>query len=229
MRMDRYLPPDHPLSKVYRVGAAIFGAGLICFGVLGLADRLPFLSTNGIEILGLSSDGLLSVISIVVGAILICAAAWGGAIASTTTSVIGGLFFLSGLANLAVLDTAWNLLAFKLQNVCFSLVAGMLLMFLGLYGRVSGGLPQDNPYVRRRHNEPPDGNSTEQQRRNEQQRLTEIKPLVEAEIAFAEGHPTSQQERIIRAEAWRHAQAERRRAYEHYKKAQGGEPNLPTA
>jgi hypothetical protein len=227
MRMDRYLPPDHPLSKVYRAGAAIFGAGLVCFGALGLANQLPFLSTHGIEILGLSSNGLLSVISIVVGAILIAAAGWGGAIASTTTTVVGGLFFLSGLANLAVLETSWNLLAFKMQNVVFSLVAGMLLLFLGLYGRVSGGLPQDNPYVRYRHHVPPEDNPS-QQWQAERERLTEIEPLVEAEIAFAEGHPTPQQERLIRAEAWRHAQAERRRAYEHYKESRGGEREPPT-
>ena len=212
MRMDRYLPPDHPLSKVYRVGAAAFGIGLIAFGVLGLANQLPFLATHGTEVLGLSSNGLLALISIVVGAILAGAAVWGGAVASTTTAVIGVLFFLSGLANLAVLDTSWNLLAFKMQNVVFSLVAGMLLMFLGLYGRVSGGLPQDNPYVLYRHHELPE--ELPVQRRDD--RTAEDDPLIQAEIAFSEGHPTPEQERIIRAEAWLHARAERRRAYEHY-------------
>ena len=65
-RMDRYLTPDHPLCKVYRVGAALFGTGLIVFGGLGFANQLAFLSTNGRQILGLSSNGLLSLISLVV-------------------------------------------------------------------------------------------------------------------------------------------------------------------
>jgi hypothetical protein len=215
MRMDRYLPPDHPLSKIYRLGAATFGTGLLAFGVLGLANEIPFWSTRGTEVLGLSSNGLLSVLSVVVGAVLIAASAWGGPVASTTTAVVGLLFFLSGLANLAVLGTAWNLLAFEIQNVVFSLVAGMLLLFLGLYGRVSGGLAQDNPYVRYRHHEPPEGEAPEQ-RRSEENRLAEIEPLCQAEIAFGEGHPTLRQERMVWAEAWRHAQDERRRAYEHY-------------
>lgn len=216
MRMDRYLPPEHPLSKVYRIGAAIFGACLIAFGVLGLVNRLPLATTRGADIAGLSSNGLLSLISIIVGAVLIGAAVWGGPVASTTTAVVGVLFFLSGLANLAVLDTAWNLLAFKMPNVVFSLIAGLLLMFLGFYGRVSGGLPQDNPYVRYRHHEPPSG-SLPEQRQAERDRISELDPFCEAEIAFAEGHPTPRQERLIRAEAWRHAQSERRRAYAHYR------------
>lgn len=210
MRMDRYLPPDHPLSKVYRVGAAVFGAGLIAFGVLGMANQLPFLATHGVEILGLSSNGLLALISIVVGAVLVIAAVWGGAVASTTTSVVGVLFFLSGLVNLAVLNTPLNLLAFKMQNVVFSLVAGMLLLFLGMYGRVSGGLPRDNPYFLYRHHEPPAELPAQRSAEGADD------PLIEAEIAFAEGHPTPAQERMVRAEAWRHAQAERQRAYEHY-------------
>lgn len=215
MRMDRYLPPEHPLSKVYRVGAAVFGAGLVTFGALGLADRLPLFSTSGTAIFGLSTNGLLSIISVVVGTILIAAAVWGGPVASTTTTTIGVLFLVSGLANLAVLETPWNLLAFEMQNVVFSLVAGMLLLFLGLYGRVSGGLPQDNPYVRYRHHEPPDSELPEQ-RRADAERAAEIEPRVEAEIAFAEGHPTPEQEKMVRAEAWRHAREERRRAYERY-------------
>ncbi len=149
-RMDRYLPADHPLCKVYRVGAALFGGGLIIFGGLGFANQLAFLSTNGRQILGLSSNGLLSLISLVVGFVLVMAAVIGGPVSSTVTATIGGLFIVSGLANLAVLDTPLNLLAFKIQNVLFSLIAGMLMLFVGLYGRVSGGLPNDNPYVRAR-------------------------------------------------------------------------------
>lgn len=218
MRMDRYLPPDHPLSRFYRVGAAIFGAFLLVFGVLGLANRVPLFTTSGIDIVGLSSNGLLAVVSVVVGAILVGAAAWGGPVASTTTAAVGVLFFLSGLINLGLLNTPWNVFAFKLQNVVFSLIAGMLLMFFGFYGRLSGGLPEDNPYVRYRHHEPP-ADEVPEQRLAEERRIAELEPLCEAEVAVAEGHPTPQQERQVRAEIWRHMQEERRRAYQHYLEA----------
>lgn len=212
--MDRYLPPEHPLSKIYRIGAAAFGAGLIVFGALGLARRIDFLSPQGVEVFGLSSNGLLSVISIIVGGVLIGAAVIGGPIASTTTAVIGCLFLLSGLVHLAVLHTPLNLLAFKIQNVVFSLVAGMLLLFVGLYGRASAHLPENNPYVRYRHHEDPNEDHIEVVIA-EQRRMDEIDENYRAELAFAEGHPTPEQDRMVREDAERRAKRERRRAYEH--------------
>jgi hypothetical protein len=212
-RMDRYLPPDHPLSKRYRFGAALFGSGLIVFGTLGFANQLAFLSTHGRQILGLSSNGLLSVISVVVGAVLITAAVIGGPVSSTVTSTVGALFLVSGLANLAVLDTGLNLLAFKIQNVLFSLIAGMLMLFVGFYGRVSGGLPGDNPYVRARRNEDP-LHDHGPRLAAEAKRLAEIDQLARAEFAMAEGRATPEQEDLLRADAVRRAEQRRREAYE---------------
>ena len=107
--------------------------------------------------LGLSSNGLLSIISLVVGAVLIAAALRGGRLASTVTVVAGAAFLLSGLGNVLVLNTELNLLAFGIPNVIFSLVAGGVMLILGAYGRFSGGLPDDNPYQQQRH--PDDGDS----------------------------------------------------------------------
>jgi hypothetical protein len=211
--MDRYLPPQHPLSKVYRVGAVLFGTGLTIFGILGLANQLSYFSTEGKVIMGLSSNGLLSTLSIVVGVILVGASIKGGAVASTTTAVVGVLFFLSGLLHLALLNTPLNLLAFKIQNVVFSLVAGMLLLFVGLYGRVSGGLPADNPYVRARHHEDPEADHSAELAA-ERQRLAEIEELSEAELAVADGTATQEQERLVLADARRRAEEARRLAYQ---------------
>ncbi|MEB3368454.1 DUF4383 domain-containing protein [Saccharopolyspora mangrovi] len=216
--MDRYLPPEHPLNRFYRVAAAVFGAGLMVFGVLGLANRVPLLTTDGIDVLGLSSNGLLAVVSIVVGAILVGAAAWGGPVASTTTAAIGVLFFLSGLINLGVLNTSWNLFAFELQNVVFSFVAGLALMFIGFYGRVSGGLPDDNPYVRYRHHEPPVQEDPDSVIADER-RISELEPMCNDEMAVAEGKATPEQRRRVTADRLRHVQQERRRAYDHYRES----------
>ena len=139
------------LDAVHRIGAVLFAIGLWVFGILGLVNRLDPFTTNGTPVLGLSSNGLLSVISLVVGAILIAAARRGGRTASTVTVIVGVAFILSGLANVLVLGTPLNLLAFRMPNVIFSLIAGALLLFLGAYGRYTGGLPDDNPYHAERH------------------------------------------------------------------------------
>lgn len=139
------------LDHVHRIGAVVFGLGLGTFGVLGLVNRLDMFSTTGQPVMGLSSNGALSVISLVVAAILITSAVRGGRRASTVLVVIGAAFVLSGLVNTLVLGTPLNLLAFRIPNVVFSFVAGALLLFLGAWGRFSGGLPDDNQYQRERH------------------------------------------------------------------------------
>ncbi|MFJ8824771.1 DUF4383 domain-containing protein [Streptomyces sp. NPDC102467] len=149
--LDEHLPVDRGLSKVYRTGAGLMGLVLLAFGVLGLIDKIGFFDTSGDSVAGLSTNGALSVLSICVGALLFVGMVIGGNVASTLNMVLGILFILSGFVNLALLDTGANFLAFRIQNVLFSFVVGLLLMFFGMYGRVSGTLPHDNPYWQSRH------------------------------------------------------------------------------
>ncbi|MFJ5800031.1 DUF4383 domain-containing protein [Streptomyces decoyicus] len=144
---------DHRLSKVYRIGAGLMGLVLVAFGVLGLTHHIGFFDTGGDTVAGLNTNGALSVLSIVFGAILVAGMVLGGNFASTLNIVFGCLFLLSGFVNLALLETDANFLAFQLQNVLFSFVVGLMLLVFGMYGRVSGGLPHDNPYWRARHPE----------------------------------------------------------------------------
>ena len=140
-----------PLDHLHRVGAVVFGLGLAAFGLLGLWAGPEMFATTGPTVLGLSSNGLLAVISIAVGAVLVAAGLRGGRTASTVLVIAGSAFVLSGLVNALVLGTRLNLLAFQISNVVFSFVAGALLLFLGAWGRFGGHLPDDNPYRRERH------------------------------------------------------------------------------
>src|SRR5215213_10308902 len=138
---------DERVYVVQRLGAFGVGLFLLAFGLLGLTGGIPFLSTHGERLLGLSSNGLLSLLSVVVAGILIGAAAHGPRLASTVMIVLGVLFLVSVLANMAVLQTPLNVLAFRMSNVIFSLGVGLLLLVLGAYGRISGNLPPDSPYA----------------------------------------------------------------------------------
>ncbi|MBJ3810366.1 DUF4383 domain-containing protein [Streptomyces flavofungini] len=151
MKLREELPVDHRLAVVYRVGAAVCGVILLVFGCLGFADQLAFFATDGSRVAGLSSNGLLSLLSVVVGLGMAAGAVVGGNFASTLNIVIGSLFLLSGFVHLFVLDRSVNVLDFSMANVVFSFVMGLLIVTFGMYGRVSGGLPHDNPYWRRRH------------------------------------------------------------------------------
>ncbi|BBC36787.1 uncharacterized protein SGFS_080810 [Streptomyces graminofaciens] len=151
IRIDEHLPVDHRLSRVYRFGAGLMGLFLVVFGILGLIDKVGWFDTRGDEVVGLNTNGTLSVLSICVGLLLLVGMVIGGNFASTVNMVLGIAFILSGFGNLALLDTDSNFLAFRIENVLFSFVVGILLMTFGMYGRVGTALPHDNPYWRARH------------------------------------------------------------------------------
>lgn len=138
----------HPIHTVHRISAAVVGGFLTLFGVLGLSRGLAWLTPEGSAVMGLTTNGLLSVISVIVGVVLIGAAVRGGPAASTVSIVVAIGFLVSGVANAFLLGTAMNMLAFTLPNVMFSIAVGLALLILGSYGRISGGLPADGPYAR---------------------------------------------------------------------------------
>jgi hypothetical protein len=199
---------DERVFAVQLLGAVAVGLVLLVFGLLGLTSGVPFLSTQGAEVLGLSSNGFLSVLSVVVAAALLGAAIRGPRAASTVMIVLGVLFLLSALANLAVLRTSVNVLAFRMSNVAFSVVVGLLLLVLGCYGRVSGNLPADSPYAHPHATavEPPDLPSTPEETAAEA-------AMREAEIAVVEHHATEDQRQRVQAMARVHTRRDRRRVW----------------
>ena len=212
--------PGRRLDLVHRIGSAVFGAGLCVFGALGVANRLEFLAIQGKIVLGLASNGLLATISLIVGGVLIGAALRGGRLSSTITIIIGVLFLLSGLLNLAVLHTPLNLLGFRLSNVIFSLIAGMMLLFLGAYGRFSGGLSTDNPYYQQRHRNDPRSPTADTASPDDSE-------LAAAELAVAEGHATPHQERLVFEDARRRAYEAHLHAWKAYESYRAREANSP--
>ena len=198
------------VPAVHRIGAVLVAAVLAAFGVLGLVDGLAYFSTDGERIAGLSSNGLLSTISLVTAAVLVVAALRGSRVASTTMLVIGTLFLVSALANLAVLETEVNFLAFSMANVVFSICAGLVLLTLGAYGRVSGNLPDDSPYRGEGVPEVPD---TSQQLPGSPAEEAAERAMRNAELAVIEHRATPDQQRRVAAMAEVRTRADRRQVW----------------
>jgi len=195
------------VPAVHRIGAVGVAVVIAAFGVLGLLDGLAYFSTDGEQIAGLSSNGLLSTISLVTAAVLVVAALRSSRVASTTMLVIGALFLVSALANLAVLESDLNLLAFSMANVIFSIVAGLVLLTLGAYGRVSGNLPADSPY---RSEGSPDVPDTSQQLPETPAERAAERAMRNAELAVVEHRATADQQRRVAAMAQVRTRADRR-------------------
>lgn len=200
---------DTRVLTVHRVGAVAVAAVIAVFGILGFAGGLAFFSTEGEPILGMSSNGLLSTVSVVTAVVLIAAAFQGARIASTVMVVVGALFIVSGLLSLAVLRTELNVLAFEFSNVVFSFVAGLTLLLLGAYGRLTGNLPPDSPYAGDRPvaaPEPPETPSTPAE-------VAAERAMREAEVAVVQHVATAEQRRRVDAMARVRSRADRRRVW----------------
>lgn len=203
--------PSGPGSRVFavqRTGAVVVALVILVFGVLGFADGLEFFSTEGQPVLGMSSNGLLSTVSVVTAALLLAAAASGPRTASTLMLAIGTAFLLAGLAGLAVLRTDLNVLAFEMSNVAFSVVSGLLLLTLGAYGRISGNLPPDSPYAR-----PTEDVVVVDETPRTAEEVAAERAMRDAEIAVVNRTATPEQARRVAAMARVRSRSDRRRVW----------------
>lgn len=201
--------PGSRVPTVHRIGAVAVALVILGFGLLGFAGGLDFFSTSGEPILGLSSNGLLSTVSVLTAAVLIGAALRGPRPASTVMIVVGVLFLVSALANLAVLRTGLNLLAFEFSNVVFSVVAGLTLLLLGAYGRLTGNLPPDSPYASAalpEADEPESFPSTPEE-------FAAERAMRDAEVAVVNHVATDEQQRRVAAMARVRSRGDRRRVW----------------
>jgi len=194
---------------VQRDGAILVALFLLVFAGLGFASGQPFLSVEGRPVLGMSSNGLLSTVSVVVALVLLAAAARGPRAASTVMMVLGPLFLLSAFVNAFVLETRLNWLAFSLSNVIFSLVVGLVLLLLGTYGRIGGHLPPDSPYA---HPAADESDYVDERPRTPEEVAAE-EAMREAEIAVVQHAATAVQARRVQAMAQEHTRTDRRRVW----------------
>ena len=194
---------------VHKAGALAVAVVIGVFGVLGFVGGLDFFSTDGERVLGLSSNGLLSTVSVVTAAVLVFAAFRSARTASTIMMVIGVLFLVSALVNLAVLRTELNFLAFEISNVIFSIVAGLVLLVLGAYGRVGGHLPADSPYA----TAVPDDEDEPEAFASTPEEFAVEAAMREAEVAVVEHRATEDQRRRVEAMARVTTRQDRRRVW----------------
>lgn len=200
---------------VQRTGAILVGLFLLLFGLLGFASGQRFFSTQGQPVLGMTSNGLLSTISVIVALVLLVSAARSPRTASTVMIVLGTLFLLSGVVNLFVLETRFNLLAFEFSNVVFSVAVGLSMLMLGAYGRISGHLPPDSPYA----HPSTDVEFVDEHPRTEEEVAAEH-AMREAEVAVTQHFATPEQYRRVQAMAHVHSRLDRRRVWMEFDRAE---------
>jgi hypothetical protein len=133
-----HLPINHPLQPLYRTLAGLAGAYILAFGIIGIVETwgTPFFGRQPTWVLGLRTNLAFSVLSTVVGAIVVVGALIGRNVDRFINMIAGVVFLFAGLIMLALLHTDLNLLNFTVATCIMSFIFALVFGLAGLYGRV---------------------------------------------------------------------------------------------
>ncbi|MEV4618082.1 DUF4383 domain-containing protein [Asanoa sp. NPDC049573] len=136
--MATHNPINHPARSTYRVLTGLTGVYLVIFGGIGVAttggDGL-FAQDAG-NVLGQGTNLANSLLSIVVGAIVLIATLVGRNIDVAVNRAFAYVLMALGLATLATIRTDANYLGHTLATSIVMMVLGIILLLSAMYGRV---------------------------------------------------------------------------------------------
>jgi hypothetical protein len=151
MRILLHLPVNHRLRPLYRFLAGLTGLYVLVFGIVGavVSRGHGVFARDHIYALGLRTNLAFSVLSIVVGIVVLIGVVVGRNW-DHILNLFGGLVFMvAGMFMLGLLQTDLNLLNYTVSTCVVSFVIGLVLFTAGLYCRV-GSAEQDEAEERRR-------------------------------------------------------------------------------
>ncbi len=155
MRILLHLPVNHRLRPLYRFLAGLTGLYVLVFGIVGavVSRGHGLFARDHIYALGLRTNLAFSVLSIVVGIVVLIGVVVGHNW-DHLLNLFGGLVFMvAGMFMLGLLQTNLNLLNYTVSTCVVSFVIGLVLFTAGLYCRV-GSAQQDEAEERRRTSVP---------------------------------------------------------------------------
>jgi hypothetical protein len=132
-------PVNHPLRPMYRVVGFLAGAYLVVFGIVGLIQTSgdDFTGHNGHLVLGQGANLLLSIITLIVGAIVLIATAIGRNLDTNADKFLGWGLLVLGSYGLAFSRTDANLFGQDIQTVMVTYIVGIALITVSLYSKVA--------------------------------------------------------------------------------------------
>jgi hypothetical protein len=131
-------PVNHPARPVYRAIGGLTGLYLVIFGAFGLIETsgAQFFVQDDTLALGQGTNLGFSIISAVLGVIILIGLGIGRNVDAVVNTVFGYGLMALGLAELAVLRTDANYLNFTIATCVVTMVVGLVLLMAGMYGRV---------------------------------------------------------------------------------------------
>jgi len=134
-----HLPKNHRLRPLYRFLAFLAGLYCIIFGAVGVATTgsAGAFSQGSYWAVGLKTNLAFSILSIVVGVIVVAVTLIGRNLDRNVLMVLGPGFILMGVAMMAIMQTSANVLNFGMSTCVVSFIIGTVLFAGALYGETS--------------------------------------------------------------------------------------------
>jgi hypothetical protein len=126
-----HTPINHPLRPLYRALGALVGIYLIVFGVVGF-----IVAGDGHRVLGQGANLLWSVLSLLIGLVVLIATVVGRNLDAKVDQYLGWALLVIAVYELATNRTDANFLDFTVSTVVVTILAGLILIMAGLYSKV---------------------------------------------------------------------------------------------
>jgi uncharacterized protein DUF4383 len=127
-----HTPINHPLRPLYRTLSALVGIYLILYGIVGFIVG----AGDGDRVLGQGGNLLWSIVSLVVGVVVLVAAVIGRNVDVKVDQYVGWGLVAIGTYELALNRTDGNVLDFTVSTVIVTYICALILILASLYGKV---------------------------------------------------------------------------------------------
>jgi hypothetical protein len=134
-----HMPVNHPLRPMYRALTFVAGAYLVVFGVIGLIQTSDesFTGSTGVRVLGQETNMLWSIITVIVGGIILLTSAVGRNLDVEADKYLGWGLLVAGTYELAFSRTDANFLGHSIATVVVTYIVGLALITAGFYSKVA--------------------------------------------------------------------------------------------
>jgi hypothetical protein len=127
-----HTPINHPLRPLYRTLSALVGIYLIVFGIVGFIVG----AGDGDRVLGQGANLLWSIVSLLIGVVVLVATVVGRNIDVKVNQYVGWGLVGFGTLALAVSRTNANVVDFTASTVIVTYICALILIMASLYGKV---------------------------------------------------------------------------------------------
>ncbi|MEV0809110.1 DUF4383 domain-containing protein [Micromonospora sp. NPDC050200] len=140
-----HTPVNHPARPIYRAIGGLVGLYLVVFGVLGIIANAgnDILAQDGTKVLGQGTNLGFSLLSILLGIVVLAGTAIGRNLDVAINQFLAYGLMVLGLAELAFLQTDANILNFTIITVIVVLTLSLVLLMVGMYGKVGSDEEQE--------------------------------------------------------------------------------------